>query len=732
MPDLEQAILAVICQKKYKPLKLKTLADHIGLPVEETREFRRVLSKMAQQGKVRFGRNTTVLPPNFTETLTGRFKRLNSGDGIVFLSDPKKKDAREVWIPAELGKDAATDDTVSLVIERGKRGGRNDNPSGRILEILERATSEFVGVYFTRDGEDLVRIDGNRFRRSVRIQPPIPPALKPNDRVVVRMLKFPQEFEPGEGIIQEVLGVAGDPAVDSKGVIRSMGIPDEFPADALEEAARVSASFNSDDFDGRENHIDLETITIDPIDAKDHDDAISWQPVEGTNHVLLGVHIADVTAFVPTNSALDREARKRATSVYLPGRVVPMFPELISNGVASLKQGVNRYVKSAWIELNPDGTIISTRFSNSVICVRHKLHYGQVQAWLAKIDREEPTEDLPESLKRLLLAVRKLARSTRLRRKNRGALQMNLPEAKLGYDEKGHVVGAFYAEHFESHELVEECMLTANEAVARHLDSLEVPFLRRVHPAPDPEKLANFAEFAANLGHPMESSKSRFELQRILIETEELPTRHAIHYALLRSLKQATYSPVQEEHFALASDDYCHFTSPIRRYPDVTVHRLLQQWLAKGKVAADQREMESLGDHCTKMERRAETAEREVVKLRLLNYLSSRIGLIYDAVITGVTEHGFYAQGAEIPAEGMVHISSMNDDYYDYDERNHTLQGRKSRQRYRLGDRLKVKVSLVDPVKRRLELLVESPPLPDPEKPGKAPKEKSKRKKKYQ
>jgi ribonuclease R len=304
----------------------------------------------------------------------------------------------------------------------------------------------------------------------------------------------------------------------------------------------------------------------------------------------------------------------------------------------------------------------------------------------------------------MLRHMRDLALLLRKKRFRRGALELTMPEAVLEYDAEGRVCGAHFAEHNLSHQIVEEFMLAANEAVAEHFTRHEVAFLRRVHPAPNEEKLEAFAQFADLLGHPMKRAQDRFELQRVLTETADKPERAAVHFALLRSLKQAAYSPVQDEHYALASQHYCHFTSPIRRYPDLQVHRLLDRWIRHGTASADLEELVALGEHCSKMERRAEAAERELIKVKLLTYLSSRLGEQLDAVITGVADYGFFAQAERFPAEGLVHISSLVDDYYWFDESSHTLEGRRTKRRFRLGDRVRVEVARVDLPCRMLDL----------------------------
>jgi ribonuclease R len=306
----------------------------------------------------------------------------------------------------------------------------------------------------------------------------------------------------------------------------------------------------------------------------------------------------------------------------------------------------------------------------------------------------------------LLLRMRDLAMILRKRRLKRGALELNMPEIELEYDDQGRVTGAHFLRHDVSHQIIEEFMLAANEAVAEHLDGLGVAFLRRVHPAPEPLKLKAFADFARSLGYKLDRDTSRFALQRVLEQSAGQPEAHAVHYALLRSLKQAVYSPEEEGHYALASDDYCHFTSPIRRYPDVTVHRLLDQWLRTRRSGSDETELAAVGEHCSTTERRADLAERELIKVKLLTYLEERLGMELEGVITGVADYGFYAQAEKLPIEGLVHVSTLTDDYYHHDDATHSLEGRRTRKRYRLGDKVRVQVVRVDVQRRQLDFRV--------------------------
>jgi ribonuclease R len=700
MPDLPERILKTLARPSYTPVKPKVLAKKVGLETEEYPEFRKALKKLIHEGRAELGRSNTVRALNPLGTIVGVYRRTSNGLGFVRpVLKPGEAPQPDIRIRDGRELDASTGDTVRVKLLR--KSTRHGDASGEVLSIVERATRSFVGTYFERDGEAYVRVDGTVFAHSVLVGDPGAKGAQPQDKVVIDMIRFPTQDARGEGVITEVLGKLHEPGVDLLTIIRGFGLPEEFPEAALAEARAQADAFREDDLDGREDFTQDLVVTIDPVDARDFDDAVSVEIDPKSGHWILTVHIADVAHFVKPGGALDLEARKRATSVYLPRKVIPMFPEVISNGLASLQAGKLRYVKTVQIEWTPNLQKAHVRFANGAIRVQHRFAYEQIQEQLNELG-PEPAHDQP-GFPNMLRRMRDLAVLLHKKRLKRGSLELSMPEAVLEYDDLGRVSGAHFAVHDLSHKIVEEFMLAANEAVAEHFSRLEVPFLRRVHPAPNEDKLKEFAAFAELLGYPMRRAQDRFELQRLLVETAEKPERAAIHYALLRSLKQAWYSPIQDEHYALASQDYCHFTSPIRRYPDLQVHRLLDRWIRHKKATADVKELEMLGDHCSKMERRAETAERELVKLKLLQYLSTRLGEQLDAVITGVAEYGFFAQAERFPAEGLVHISSLTDDFYLYEEDSRQLYGRRTKQRYRLGDRVRVEVARVEVQKRMLD-----------------------------
>jgi len=710
---MNDQILRIVTKPGYQPVKPKSLAKKLGIPDDEYHEFRVALKDLMKAGRIEFGpahqvRAVTVKTDKKGPAVVGVFRLMANGRGYVRTPPVEGKPGPDIAIVTNGAKDAATGDEVlvNLVARRGAGNRR----FGVVAQILQRATRTFVGTYHERDGDALVRVDGDVFTHSVYVGDPGAKGAKPDDKVVIEMLRFPSAEDRGEGVIVEVLGRRGAPGVDTFSVIRAFGLPDHFPPEVLEEARTAAAAFKENDLGGREDLTNELIVTIDPPDARDFDDAISLTVDAKTGHWLLGVHIADVGHFAPHGSALDREARNRATSVYLPQRVIPMFPELISNGLASLQEGKVRFTKSVHIELNAAGQTISVSFSNSAIKNRKRFSYEQVSKIYATLDAGK-TPRLAKDLVELLKRMRQLALVLRGRRRKRGSLELTMPEPVLEYDDDGKVSGAHFADNDISHQVIEEFMLAANVAVAQKLSELGVPFLRRVHPPPDPLKLRAFAEFVTILGYKLEKHPDRFSLQKVLEKSQGRPDAPAVNYALLRSLKQAAYSPWDEEHFALAYPQYCHFTSPIRRYPDLTVHRLLDRWLRHGKVTADPTETAATGEHCSNMERRAETAERELVKLRLLDFLSTRIGETFDAVITGVADYGFFAQCEKFPAEGRVHVSTLTDDYYYYDEAAHTLLGRRTKKRFRLGDRVRVEVVRVDLNRRQLDFRVARDPV---------------------
>jgi ribonuclease R len=635
--------------------------------------------------------------------VTGTFLRKTGGHGFVRPEGvlPGRRES-DIYVPAAAAGDAANGDSVRVRVSKA-RDVRRPGPSGEIVKVLARHTTRFVGTYFEASGRGWVTIDGDALSRAVAVGDPGAKGAREHDKVVLEMVRFPTIFRDGEGVLTEVLGKAGEPGVDTLTIINEFGLPGPFSEEVLEEARRQAARFDESISDGRRDCTNQTVITIDPVDARDFDDAISLERIE-QGHWLLGVHIADVAHFVPEGSPLDQEAAARGTSVYLPDRVIPMLPEVISNNLASLQPDRVRYARTCWIELTADGAFIAAEVERTAIRSRRRFAYEEVDVFLG--DEHTKEVEMTADVRSLLGRMRDLARLLRGRRTARGSLELVMPEVKIDLDRDGRVSGAHVVENTESHQIIEEFMLSANEAVAWRLTEAGIPFLRRVHPQPDPRKLRQLTEFVSELGFEVDSLESRFELQRLLQLSRDTPEMHAVHYAVLRSLARAVYGPQEEGHYALASDCYCHFTSPIRRYPDLTVHRKLDHIGRKRRPASDG--LLEQGEACSQLERRAEAAERELVKLKLLLYLRSRVGEAMDAVVTGVETFGLFVQGVDLPAEGLVPRDTLPDDHYRYDRRRHMLTGHRAGNSFRLGDRVRVVVAKIDLERRSAEFHIES------------------------
>lgn len=728
-PDYEQAILELVRRPGYRPIKPRVIATRLHAGKDEVAEVKRAVKRLIKQGQLVYGSSHLVSPADPTapkgNRIVGIFRRTDNGYGFVRPSGQTSGDPRaaDIFIPARYTSDAANGDRVVVRLRKAghrrpdSRGPERLGPRGEIVEILERQTYQFVGTILEVAGTALVQVDGNLFERPISLGDPGSKNIRPNDKVVFEMVRFPTNLHDGEGVITEVLGPRGKPGVDTLSILREFNLPDQFPEDVLDDARRQAEEFDKTGDQipaGRTDLTHLTIITIDPIDARDFDDAISLEQ-SADGHWRLGVHIADVSHFVQRKSALDREARDRATSVYLPDRVVPMIPELISNGLASLQPDKVRYTKTAFLDFTADGLRVGSELHSAAIRSRRRFTYEEVDEYLQ--DPAAWRSKLTPEVHSLLGRMHQLAMILRRRRLERGALELTMPEVKIDLDKHGRVAGAHVVENTVSHQIIEEFMLAANEAVAETLRDHSLPFLRRVHESPVQEKLKALGEFVTELGIKNDGLESRFELQKLLDRVVGRPEQHAVNYAVLRAMQRAVYDPREEGHYALASDCYCHFTSPIRRYPDLTIHRLVHSILTGEKAHGDLGKLAILGEHCSERERRAETAERELTKVKLLTYLSTRLGEEMDAVITGVETFGLFAQGLALPAEGLIRVETLADDVYRFDRTAHTLAGYHSGNSFRLGDLVRVAVARVDIERRELDFrLVGHRARPEPGK----------------
>jgi len=722
MPDYRTSILNYFSEPDAPALRLKDLAQSLKVNKSTLNEFRVAIEMLLSEGRLSEAANGTLKLKAQRDTLVGTIRRTASGAGYFRLNLPPEQAesrAREdaIYVLPEDLRGALTGDEVSLqLLKRTRSGGQL---CGRVVGIKRRAKQQFVGLYQERREQGLVTIDGGLFSASISVGDPGAKGAKPGDKVVVEMVRFPEGHHSGEAVITSVLGPHGEPGVDTLSIIHEFGLRDEFPEDVLEDARRQAQSFDDTDLAGRLDLTRDTIITIDPVDARDFDDAISLTR-EDNGHWRLGVHIADVAHFVKPGYPLDREAQLRATSVYLPDRVMPMLPEILSNSLASLQSGKVRFTKTVYIDFTPEGIPTRAEFANSAINAVQRFAYEDVMPILQGEKSPRGNDPVNDDVRALLQRMHELAMILRRRRFDRSSLNLDLPEVKLDFDPDGHVSGAHKSLHDESHQIIEEFMLAANVAVAREFAYRGWPFLRRVHAPPDERKSRMLADFLGGLGFKLPPHPGRPHLQALLDQVRGEPQEYAVNFAVLRSMKQAEYSPAEIGHYALAEEEYCHFTSPIRRYPDLTIHRLFEEVVRDRQKAPplSTGELAKIGEQCSTAERVAQDAERELIKIKLLNYLKDRIGEELPAKITGVERFGIFCQGTELPAEGLVHVRSLPADQWDYDDRGHTLTGRASGVVFRLGDPVRVKVNKVDVVKRTLDFkLVEKPEAPRRKKP---------------
>jgi ribonuclease R len=744
--NIEQRILDLVLHKNYQPLKPKAIAKKLKL-LEEEREVKRSIKRLVRKGRLVYGNKHFVkkapqgpdgkpVKPKTEkrsqssrsqgattdktkkDEVVGQFRKAAAGFGFVTpLGSTATDRSEDIFIPKTKTLDAADRDTVR--IRKSKSRSQPGKTSGRVLEVVQRFTHRFVGTYSESNDLGIVTVDGNKFDSSVLVGDASAKNGRVGDKVVIDMVSFPSEYEPGEAVIVQVLGERGQPGVDTQSIIYQYGLPQEFPENVLDDARKQAEAFDEDNIDGRTDFTKTTVVTIDPKTARDFDDAISLNRIEN-GHWELGVHIADVSHFVPYRSDLDDEAYARATSIYLPDKVIPMLPEIISNNLASLQPNRVRYCMTALIEFTAEGIPVNTELHRGAIKSAHRFEYEEIDDYL---ENDEPwKKKLSPEIFELVRNMHTLAMTMRKRRMNGGAINLILPEVKIDLDDDGKVAGAHTVQHTESHQVIEEFMLAANEAVAQHLCDLKLPYMRRIHAQPAEKKLSDLTEFVQALGIECGSLQDRFELKRVVEESEGRPEAHAVHFAVLRSMQKAVYGPDEIGHYALNSDNYCHFTSPIRRYPDLIIHRMIGDLVDGKKPDANVDRLAMLGKHCSELEKRAADAERDLTKLKLLNFLSDRVGKKMDGIVTGVESFGVFVQGIEIPAEGLIPLDSLPNDSYRYERNTKTLSGHKAGNEFRLGDRISVKVAKVDPDQRILEFELVSrraSKAKDKSKPGK-------------
>ncbi|MDP7029307.1 MAG: VacB/RNase II family 3'-5' exoribonuclease [Phycisphaerales bacterium] len=675
--------------------------------------------------------------PAVGEEVIGTYRGTRRGFGFVVPDSPVREG--DIYIPKGAAEGAISGDRVRCGVAR-RHGWKGGSPAGRIIEVIEQGQTTFAGTVVQRKGGWLVEPDGRQLREPVIIRDPGAKSIKVGDKVVFDLLVPPDGDYLGEGVVTEVLGVAGEPDVETAAVIAAHGLRTEFPQEVIREAKEASGLVE-DAGPHREDLRDLVTFTIDPPDAKDFDDAISITWDDASEEWELGIHIADVAHFVRVGTALDEEARARGNSTYLPRLVIPMLPEILSNGVCSLQEGVDRCAKSVFVRIDRRGRVQDTRFRATVINSDKRFTYLEAQAWIegdGKAARKESRTDT-EPTEAVLHAVReadRLARVIRKRRLRDGMIVLNLPDSVLSFGEDGRVADVQQEDNAFTHTIIEMFMVEANEAVSRLFDALRTPILRRIHPEPALEDLAELRMKAGAAGFNVPDDATRHDLQQLLDATRDHPSARAVHFAVLRTLTKAEYSPAIVGHFALASEHYAHFTSPIRRYPDLVVHRALEavlehtsngqarftgrrrseleQLMRDDDRPLPQDELIALGRHCTETEGNSEAAERSLREFLVLQHLSEHyLGEELPAVISGFNPGGLWVSLDRFLVDGQVtwdNFGTARRDRWVELQGQGRMVAKGSGAVIAVGDPVTVQLVKVDPTSRHMDLLLKDRP----------------------
>jgi ribonuclease R len=727
----EHEIRQFMLEKAYKPLTLEELIASFQIGEEEQEAFTALLDKMEEDGDIVKTRAERYGVPERFNLVRGTLQGSTKGFGFVIPDQPGKPD---IYIHLNDMNGAMDGDLVLARIHKGKSGDRR--PEGEIVRILKRKLDKIVGT-FTRLSSHFgfVIPDNKRIATDIFIAPEFQMNARDGQKVVVKLHHITGRHS-AEGEIVEILGHKNDPGVDILSIIRKHGLPEAFPEVVLKEAEAIPDTISEEEIKGRHDLRERPMVTIDGEDAKDLDDAVSVERLENGN-VRLGVHIADVSYYVKEGSALDREAYERGCSVYLVDRVIPMLPKRLSNGICSLNPKVDRLTMTCDMEIDGEGNVVKYEIYPSVIRTRERMTYTNVKKIVVDEDPELIARYQPLVDDFRLMAD--LAMTLRRKRMRRGAIDFNFAEAKVIVDEKGKPIDIVKRPRTIAEQLIEEFMLAANETVAEHFFNLGVPFVYRIHENPDAEKLKAFYEFITSFGYAVKGKPDQVKphaLQALLEKVQGKPEEHVISTVMLRSMKQAKYAAENIGHFGLAAPFYSHFTSPIRRYPDLLIHRIIREVLSKGFLSSERIDelneyLPDAAQQSSIRERIAVDAERETQDLKMAEYMMDKIGKEYDGIISSVTSFGIFV---ELPntIEGLVHISFLTDDYYHYDESSYSLIGERTGRLLRIGDRVRIKVSGVNIDERKIdfELLEHYSDERAPLKKGKKNKAKSKERKK--
>lgn len=699
----KKVIMDLVAAEFYVPMKEKELAVMLQVSKEDRGELNRILNELLVEGRLSLTKKGKFIKAKRSDKeLIGTFISHPKGFGFVEI-DGRDED---LYIPEDFVNGAFHKDTVKVALLSGQNGRRQE---AQVIEVLARGMRQIVGIYDkSNKNYGFVIPDNTKISDDIFVPVERSKGAVSGHKVVCEITDYGKNNRKPEGKVTEILGHANDPGVDIMSIVKGYELPIEFSEKIMNQVERVANEVSEADMVGRRDLRDLQMVTIDGEDAKDLDDAVSLTK-DGT-YYQLGVHIADVTNYVQENSALDWEARERGTSVYLVDRVIPMLPHKLSNGICSLNAGENRLALSCLMTIDTKGEVVSHEIVESVIKVDRRMSYTSVKKILE--DKDEIETKSYQELVPMFELMRELAGILREKRKKRGSIDFDFPESKIVLDKQGHPIEIKPYERNVATKIIEDFMLIANETVAEHFHWMELPFLYRTHDNPDPEKISKLSTFIRNFGYSIKNKQEEIhpkELQKLLAKIEDTPEEALISRLTLRSMKQAKYTINCTGHFGLACSYYCHFTSPIRRYPDLQIHRIIKEQI-RGRLNEKRIEhyneiLPEVAKHSSEMERRADEAERETDKLKKVEFMEARVGEIYEGIISSITTWGVYVELSNT-IEGMIHVSMLPGDYFYYDSETYEMVGQATNIRYKLGQTLKVKVNATDKILRTIDFVI--------------------------
>ncbi len=693
----KKIIYDFICDDFYVPMKLKELAILLQVPKDQRNELKKVMDALVADGKVSVTQKGKYVKGT-AKQLVGTYQAHARGFGFVTVEGQ----ADDIFISEDDANGAFHMDQVEVVITKAPEGKRRE---GKIVRILSHGTVKLVGYFQKNKNFGFVIPDNDWFVKDIFVPLERSKGAVTGHKVVVELTSYGKDGKKPEGKVVEIIGHVNDPGTDIMSIVKGYDLPVEFPEKVLNQAERVAKDVTSADMAGRMDIRSWRMVTIDGEDAKDLDDAISITK-EGENYQL-GVHIADVTNYVQERSALDREAYERGTSVYLVDRVIPMLPHALSNGICSLNAGEDRLALSCIMTVNPKGEVIDHKIAETVVHIDQRMSYTSVKKILEDRDPEEI--EVYKEFVPMFELMAELAKILREKRHRRGSIDFDFPESKIMLNADGTPTEIKPYDRNTATKIIEDFMLLANETVAEDYFWQEIPFVYRTHDVPDEEKIQKLCTFINNFGHSMHVANKEVrpkEIQKLLAKVDGTPEGDFISRLALRSMKQAKYTPENTGHFGLAAQYYCHFTSPIRRYPDLQIHRIIKETL-RGRMNENRMEhyesiLPEVTKHASQMERRAEEAERETIRLKKAEYMEQHIGEVFAGVISSITKWGMYVE-LENTVEGLIHVTNMHGDHYDYYEDRFEMIGEHTRRSYKLGQKVYVRVLDTDRLQRTID-----------------------------